>query len=216
LNASAPILTGQGDVLNAITFLSLYVVALRLAGMSARSHAILARLLEVTAPARAMRVYLHAGTPMKEALQSFLSELREKRHPAPAVSRSYIATLLRAFDQEAQRGTSGAQASSLSPQRASCGSTLAPGQAASSLASVPRAPLTAQEQRVLRLLSAGLSNQEIAQTLVVSLNTVKTHLKHLYHKLKVRSRSQAGALARDLHIRASHSGDLTPQNHSEG
>lgn len=59
-------------------------------------------------------------------------------------------------------------------------------------------PLTPQEQRVLTLLLAGHSNQEMAQELVVSINTVKDHLKHLYSKLGVRARLQASEAARHL------------------
>jgi LuxR family maltose regulon positive regulatory protein len=65
---------------------------------------------------------------------------------------------------------------------------------------MPVEALTPQEQRVLRLLAAGRSNQEIAQALTVSLNTVKTHVKNLYSKLHVTSRMQASALARDLQL----------------
>jgi LuxR family maltose regulon positive regulatory protein len=57
-------------------------------------------------------------------------------------------------------------------------------------------PLTPQEQRVLALLVAGCSNSEIAQELIVSVNTVKGHVKNLYRKLNVASRVQAGELAR--------------------
>jgi LuxR family maltose regulon positive regulatory protein len=51
---------------------------------------------------------------------------------------------------------------------------------------------------VLRLLSEGYSNQEIAARMVVSLNTVKKHTSNLYGKLGVTSRTQAIALARQL------------------
>jgi LuxR family maltose regulon positive regulatory protein len=61
-------------------------------------------------------------------------------------------------------------------------------------------PLSPQEQRVLRLLAAGLSNPEIAHELVVSVNTVKTHLQRIYQKLNVTSRSEARAAARYLHL----------------
>ena len=43
--------------------------------------------------------------------------------------------------------------------------------------------LSQQELRVLRLLVAGLSNADIARELVVSTNTIKTHVKSIYRKL---------------------------------
>lgn len=64
--------------------------------------------------------------------------------------------------------------------------------------SMPHAPLSPQEQRVLLLLAAGRSNQEIAEALVVSINTVKTQVQSIYHKLGVNSRWQAREAARRL------------------
>ena len=61
-------------------------------------------------------------------------------------------------------------------------------------------PLSQQELRALRLLVAGLSNREIAEELVVSINTVKTHLKSIYGKLNVNSREEAREVARELHL----------------
>lgn len=52
-------------------------------------------------------------------------------------------------------------------------------------------PLSRQEQRVLRLLSEGLSNTEIANELVVSINTVKSQVKSIYRKLDINSRKEA-------------------------
>jgi LuxR family maltose regulon positive regulatory protein len=60
--------------------------------------------------------------------------------------------------------------------------------------------LSQQELRVLRLLVAGLSNADIAQELVVSNNTVKTHVKSIYRKLNVKSRDEARELARELKL----------------
>jgi LuxR family maltose regulon positive regulatory protein len=61
-------------------------------------------------------------------------------------------------------------------------------------------PLSPQEARILRLLAAGLSNPEIAQELVVSVNTVKTHVKSIYVKLNVRTRKEAREAARQLRL----------------
>lgn len=60
--------------------------------------------------------------------------------------------------------------------------------------------LSTQEERVLQGLSAGLSNQEIANELIVSINTVKYHIKHLYQKLGVSNRLQASEAARQLRL----------------
>jgi LuxR family maltose regulon positive regulatory protein len=71
-------------------------------------------------------------------------------------------------------------------------------EAISSLA--PPEALSPQELRVLRLLVAGLSNAEIARELVVSNNTVKTHVKSIYRKLGVTSRREAREVARELNL----------------
>jgi LuxR family maltose regulon positive regulatory protein len=60
--------------------------------------------------------------------------------------------------------------------------------------------LSERELEVLRLIAEGLSNQEIAQSLVVSLRTVKWHASNIYGKLGVKNRTQAVAKARSLGI----------------
>ncbi len=59
-------------------------------------------------------------------------------------------------------------------------------------------PLTEREMEVLRLIAAGLSNQEIAEELVVAVSTVKSHINHIYGKLDVKNRTRAVARARTL------------------
>lgn len=51
--------------------------------------------------------------------------------------------------------------------------------------------LTQRERDVLRLIAAGLSNREVAETLCVELPTVKNHVQHLMKKLGVHRRSDA-------------------------
>ena len=52
-------------------------------------------------------------------------------------------------------------------------------------------PLTRREMELLQLLCSGKSNQELARTTFVSVNTIKTHLKNLYLKLRVNNRAEA-------------------------
>ena len=60
--------------------------------------------------------------------------------------------------------------------------------------------LSKRELEVLLLMSQGLSNQEIADKLFVSANTVKTHTRNLFEKLDVARRTQAVQKARDLNL----------------
>jgi ATP/maltotriose-dependent transcriptional regulator MalT len=61
-------------------------------------------------------------------------------------------------------------------------------------------PLSERELEVLRLLAAGLSNQEIAEQLCVTLGTVKTHVHNIYGKLDVNSRSKAIVRSSELKL----------------
>jgi DNA-binding NarL/FixJ family response regulator len=58
--------------------------------------------------------------------------------------------------------------------------------------------LTRQELRALELIASGQSNKEMARTLGVAPNTVKTHVANLFSKLEVGRRTQALSKARDL------------------
>jgi LuxR family maltose regulon positive regulatory protein len=61
-------------------------------------------------------------------------------------------------------------------------------------------PLSERELEVLRLITAGLSNQEIAQELIIAVGTVKAHTSAIYRKLDVRGRAQAIVRSRELGI----------------
>ena len=66
--------------------------------------------------------------------------------------------------------------------------------------SPPTILLSARELEVLRLVAAGLSNQEIAARLVVTTSTVKKHLEHIYDRLDASSRTHAVARGRELKL----------------
>ena len=61
-------------------------------------------------------------------------------------------------------------------------------------------PLTEREFEVLNLLAGGLSNKGIADTLFITVGTVKRHTMNIYGKLDVNSRTQAVVKARALNL----------------
>jgi LuxR family maltose regulon positive regulatory protein len=118
------------------------------------------------------RLFLDEGEAMATLLRTVLLDIREE----PLVT--YAQNLLRAFPQiRAGQGASPPAVSALLIE-----------------------PLSGQEQRVLRLLAAGRSNLEIAQELIVSVNTVKTQVQSIYRKLNVKSRMEASEAARRLKL----------------
>ena len=60
--------------------------------------------------------------------------------------------------------------------------------------------LTARESDVLRLVAMGLSDAQIAEKLVISERTVHAHLRSIYRKLEVTSRSAATRYAVEHHL----------------
>lgn len=61
-------------------------------------------------------------------------------------------------------------------------------------------PLSEREHNVLKFVAAGLATEDVAQALVISLGTVRTHLKHIYGKLDAHNRVQAVERAQALNL----------------
>jgi LuxR family transcriptional regulator, maltose regulon positive regulatory protein len=61
-------------------------------------------------------------------------------------------------------------------------------------------PLSEREREVLHLIAEGLTNQEVATRLYLSLHTVKVHTRNIFTKLAVKNRTQAVARGRALGI----------------
>jgi len=67
-------------------------------------------------------------------------------------------------------------------------------------AELSRLRISSRELEVLQLMAKGLSNQEIAERLFVSLNTIKTHSSNLFIKMDVERRTQAVEKAKRLRL----------------
>jgi DNA-binding NarL/FixJ family response regulator len=61
-------------------------------------------------------------------------------------------------------------------------------------------PLTSREQDVFQLLVQGASNRQIAESLTITENTVKTHVRNILEKLELHSRSEVAAYARRVNL----------------
>jgi DNA-binding NarL/FixJ family response regulator len=65
-----------------------------------------------------------------------------------------------------------------------------------------KSPLTAREWEVIDLLKASKTNDQIAGELVLSPETIRSHMKNILRKLKVRSRQEAVAVADEMRTAA--------------
>ena len=131
---------------------------------------VLQEVIAFTATQGHLRLYLDEGPAMAVLVRSLLPHLQEPQQ------RSYVQTILRAFAQELATPTDRINALPLLE------------------------PLTPQEERVLRQLATGRTNAEIARDLIVSVNTIRTQVQSIYHKLGVNNRVAASEMARQLGI----------------
>jgi LuxR family maltose regulon positive regulatory protein len=123
--------------------------------------------------------YLRSFVEEGEAMAVLLCKLREeqcKAGPTP-----YLDRLLAAFPKPSQMSTS--------PSKR---------RAKQTTAQPLLEPLSERELQVLQSMEKGASNQEIAQELVIAIDTVKRHVSHIFAKLRVQNRVQAVKQAHKL------------------
>jgi LuxR family maltose regulon positive regulatory protein len=149
--------------------LVLLAVALDAHGERAEAVDVLDEALALAEPGGFIRIFVDEGVPMARLLYEASSR---------GVRPEYVRRLLAAFPVD-----DGGRAAS-APTRVA-GSRLAE-------------PLSSRELEVLPLIAEGLTNQEIAARLYLSLHTVKAHARTIYAKLGVSSRTQAVAKGRAL------------------
>jgi len=146
------------------------------------SLATLAEALALAAPEGYIRVFADEGPPVARLLSRLTAAQRTGRAALPgAVPPHYLDRLARAFQPGGARPA----------PRTTRGTAGTAGLAA---------PLSGRELEVLELLAAGKSNQQIADELVVVLDTVKKHVGHILAKLGAANRTQAVARAQALRL----------------
>ncbi|MCP4541051.1 MAG: hypothetical protein GY832_28275 [Chloroflexi bacterium] len=166
---------GRGGRL--IEILALQAIALQAQNDTDRALAVLEKSLVLAEPEGYVRIFVDEGAPMGSLISALRSriEKRTRRADSPESHRLlvYAHKLLVKFPSTKDRP---------SPIQNLID------------------PLTERELQVLELICQGCSNREIADTLVVTLNTVKKHTGNIYGKLRVRSRTQAIARSQELGI----------------
>ena len=159
-----------------IEILVVQALALTSEGDITRALGSLERALMLAESEGYVRLFVGEGEPMQDLL----------RHAAAkGITPAYTRRLLTAFASPAQ------------PTSPPTNSTSTPTQGAASLLVEP---LTAREVEILRLIAAGLRNEQIADQLFISLATVKRHIANAYGKLDVGHRTEAIARANELNL----------------
>jgi LuxR family maltose regulon positive regulatory protein len=177
-----PLVETADSVRYVIKALILQAMALQDVGQHDQAQTVLWRALALGEPEGYTWSFVNEGEPMQRLLVA-LSRQRSSTSPASAtVSRDYLHKLLGAFST-ASSGQSGDEPSVrlVRPDY----ETLID-------------PLSDRELEVLRLLRTDLTSTEIAETLYISKNTVRSHIKHIYDKLDVHSREEAVQRAQAL------------------
>lgn len=166
----------QGRTGSEIEALALAALAYHTQGKSEQALQVLQQALLFAEPEGYVRLFVDEGSQMATLLRMLLTHWKSKR------GADYTRRLLAALETGASKPSSSSRTAQISELP------------------VLLEPLSPRERKVLRLLVAGLSNPEIADELVVSLNTVKTQVQSLYRKLQVSNRQEAIATVERLQL----------------
>ena len=181
--ACLDVLAARYEKANRAGALQAHVETRALQALAAATHdealSFLHEALTLAEPEGYVRTFLDLGEPMRLLL------LRMKAEDGRM--KSYVDTLLAAFPTQEELHPSHRTAHA---QRVHVSLILQP----------LVEPLTERELEILRLLPSELSTRELAEQLVVSINTIKTQLKSIYAKLDAHSREEAVEKARALNL----------------
>ena len=137
----------------------------------------LTEVLTLAEPEGYVRTFVDLGEPMRVLIADYRLQIEKRGKPL-----DYINRLLTAFGQV----TAAVEPLPIRNQKSEIRNLVD--------------PLTERELEILRLLPTELSTRELAEHLVVSINTIKTQLKSIYAKLDVHSREEAVEKARSLNL----------------
>lgn len=135
----------------------------------------LSEAIRLAEPEGYLRSFVEEGLPMAELLY----KLRKQQYRVGTTF--YLDRMLAAFPKPSQMPPS--------PSKR---------RAKQTIAQPLLEPLSERELQVLQLMAKGAANQEIAQELVIAVDTVKRHARHIFAKLGVRNRVQAARQAQEL------------------
>ncbi|HEU5227206.1 MAG TPA: LuxR C-terminal-related transcriptional regulator [Ktedonobacteraceae bacterium] len=167
----------QGRTGNLIQWLTLRALLHQAQGDSNQALSTITRALGLAESRGYIRLFLDEGAPLLTLLYHLRNALRTHgRTEEPAPTLDYLERLILLLNQEQQTSQAVDEGASL----------------------LLVEPLSEREREVLWHLSEGRSNREIAEQLVIATSTVKSHIRAIYSKLGVNSRTQALARIRRL------------------
>jgi LuxR family maltose regulon positive regulatory protein len=170
----------------AIDVLVLQAIALQAQGQVDRALAALERALALAEPEGYVRKFIDQGAPMGQLLTQILEAQQNGQQAiARGTAVGYASKLVAALEGEMKDEQLGLPV---------------PSQVEGSVVERLVEPLSERELDVLRLLTTHLSRREIADELCISVNTARFHIKNIYSKLGVHSRSSAIHRARELKL----------------
>ena len=154
---------------------ALYALALAECDRQQEALEVLAKALVLAEPERSVRVFADEGFVMAKLLSQLLEAHGQGRLPASlSISVPYVRTLLAALDYRTDAAVY-QPANTALPE-----------------------PLSERELEVLRLMADDLSSNEIAERLIIAVDTARKHVKNIYGKLAVHSRAEAIRRSREL------------------
>ena len=163
-----------------IEILALQALAQRALGQKDAALQTLGEALALAQPEGFVRIFADQGRAMGEAILDFRMKILDLAQPANVPLLDYLQRLLEAFPGLSISHSPAADLQSKIKNQNS------------------KIPLSQRELEVLRLLVEGLSSKEIAERLVISFSTARTHVKNIYRKLDAHNRVQLVEAEREL------------------